>query len=150
MTDHPEPERPVSLLDEVEPSLHRDPMSEAVALGRVAARVGFDWAGPQQALKKVEEEIKEIEEALRRVPRAEREEQVAEELGDLLFAACMVARLAEIDPGDALRRCNAKFRRRFALIELELERRGLDPERATLDEMEAIWRACKAASPSSS
>ena len=44
----------------------------------------------------------------------------------------------------ALRRANAKFERRFAYIERELERRERRLSEATLDEMDELWNEAKA------
>ena len=44
-----------------------------------------------------------------------------------------------MDPEQALRKTNAKFRKRFALVESRASLPG-----ATLDEMEALWQEAKA------
>jgi uncharacterized protein YabN with tetrapyrrole methylase and pyrophosphatase domain len=69
---------------------------------------------------------------------------VAEEIGDLIFAAVNVARLAGIDAESALRAANAKFERRFRAMEVELESSGQQPGSATLDQMESAWSRVKA------
>lgn len=122
-----------------------DPIAEAVELGEVAARVGFDWERAVDALEKVSEEVEELAEVFANEPVDVSSAQA--ELGDLLFAACMVARKAGVDPAAALRQTNEKFRRRFHVIELELERRGISPESASLEQMEAIWQASKRREP---
>ena len=55
-----------------------------------------------------------------------------------------VARHLGIDPEEALRRCNAKFVRRFRFIEADLAKAGREPSDATLEEMEDLWLAAKA------
>jgi ATP diphosphatase len=70
---------------------------------------------------------------------------VQDEVGDLLFAVANLARHLDVDPEAALRRTNAKFERRFAAIEQELRARGRTLQDASLDEMERIWAAAKAA-----
>ena len=64
-------------------------------------------------------------------------------MGDLLFAVANLARHLKVDPESALRAANAKFLRRFKVIEGELARQGKTPDEASLDEMEAIWQAAK-------
>ena len=49
-----------------------------------------------------------------------------------------------IDPEVALRRCNAKFERRFRAIETALAGQGRKPEDVSLDELEGLWQAAKA------
>jgi uncharacterized protein YabN with tetrapyrrole methylase and pyrophosphatase domain len=64
-------------------------------------------------------------------------------LGDLLFVYANLARHMKVDPEAALRRANAKFRRRFGRIEEKLAERALTPEQSTLEEMDALWNEAK-------
>ncbi len=132
-----------SYLEGVARGATADVLIEAVALGARAAEVGFDWPDARDALDKVEEEVIEVKEVLESPPLDR--DALRGELGDLLFSVCMVARLADIDPGEALAETNAKFRRRFSFIEQEFARRGVDLASASLDEMEAIWQLSKQA-----
>lgn len=70
---------------------------------------------------------------------------VAEELGDLLFAAANWARHLAVDPEAALRAANAKFERRFACMERLASERGLALEALSAAEWDALWRESKAA-----
>jgi ATP diphosphatase len=115
-------------------------LMEAVKLQAQAAKVGFDWSEPEPILDKIEEEVRELREALA----AGHPEQVADELGDLLFAVVNIGRHVKVDPEQALRGTNTKFRRRFSHIETELESQGETLEAATLERMEALWQAAKA------
>jgi uncharacterized protein YabN with tetrapyrrole methylase and pyrophosphatase domain len=51
-----------------------------------------------------------------------------------------IARFLKVDPEQALRRTNAKFRRRFSHVEQGL---GKPLQEATIAEMEALWQAAK-------
>lgn len=113
---------------------------EALKLQERAAKVGFDWSEPEPILDKIEEEVAELREALRLGDRR----KVADELGDLIFAVVNIGRHTETDPEMALRGTNAKFRRRFAHIETELEASGETLQGATLERMEELWQAAKA------
>ena len=112
-------------------------LSRAVKLQRRAARVGFDWPDPGPVADKVAEEARELAHAP--------PEDVAEELGDLLFAVANLARHRGVDPEAALRGANAKFTRRFRGVEAALAAQGRRPEESTLAEMDALWDAQKAA-----
>ncbi len=90
-------------------------------------------------LEKIREETDEIEAALETGEPA----AIAEEIGDLLFAAANLARHVEADPEAAIRRANAKFERRFRFIEKALAANGKAPAEASLQEMEALWTMAK-------
>jgi len=117
-------------------------LTRAAKLQRRAARVGFDWPEIAPVLAKLEEEIAEVRAELAAGGSHERLEG---EVGDLLFASANVARHLGVDGETALRRANAKFERRFRAIERELHAEGRPIEEASLDEMEALWQAAKAA-----
>ncbi len=115
-------------------------LKRAEKLQARAARVGFDWPDAEPVLLKIAEEAREVWEA-----RSEAFERVEEEVGDLLFVVANLSRHLGIDPEAALRRANGKFERRFAAVEDELARRGKRPGDSTLEEMDAIWDAVRAA-----
>ncbi|HWB96691.1 MAG TPA: nucleoside triphosphate pyrophosphohydrolase [Bryobacteraceae bacterium] len=112
---------------------------EAQQITSRAAHVGFDWSAPEQVLEKLHEELAEFEEARRAGSR----EELEGELGDLLFVLVNLARFIKVDPEQALRRTNAKFRERFRYIERKLTEQGKSTAEATLDEMEALWQEAK-------
>ena len=112
---------------------------EAQQITSRAAHVGFDWDSPDQVLEKLHEELAEFDAARR----GAMHEDMEGELGDMLFVLVNLARFANVDPEQALRKTNAKFRARFGYIERKLGERGKSPEAATLDEMEALWQESK-------
>lgn len=70
-------------------------------------------------------------------------QRLADEIGDLLFAAVNVARLAGIDPAPALGRATAKFGRRFAEVERIARLRGLPMPGTDLGVLDRIWDEVK-------
>ncbi|MFV0293188.1 MAG: nucleoside triphosphate pyrophosphohydrolase [Paracoccus sp. (in: a-proteobacteria)] len=116
-------------------------LTRAIKLQNRAARVGFDWPEPRQVLDKVAEEAAELAEARANADHA----HLTEEFGDLLFVMANLARHLDIDPEEALRHANTKFTRRFSFIETELFKRGSTPAESTLEEMDTLWDAAKAA-----
>jgi MazG family protein len=107
---------------------------EAQQISSKAAAVGFDWEKPDQVLDKLDEELRELAEAREKGTPAELEG----EIGDLLFVLVNLARFFKVDPEQALRKTNSKFRRRFAFVESRATLPG-----ATLEEMEALWQQAK-------
>ena len=112
----------------------------AAKLGRRAARVGFDWEHPGQVSDKVLEELGEIDAAL--AARAGPGE-IAEEIGDLLFAVANWSVHLAVDPEEALRAANAKFERRFRRMERLAGERGAALGTLDASEWDALWREAK-------
>ena len=108
---------------------------EAQQISSKAAAVGFDWENSGQVLDKLDEELRELADARENGTPAELEG----EIGDLLFVLVNLARFHKVDPEQALRKTNAKFRQRFAFVERHATLPG-----ATLAEMEALWQKAKA------
>jgi MazG family protein len=127
-----------SMLDSVHAGLPA--VMESFQMSTKVSRVGFDWSDADAALVKLDEEALELREAIQ--AKADRR-AVAEEVGDLLFVAVNVARLAGVDPESALKASNRKFRRRFRHVERELLARGRKPAESDLEEMEGLWEEAK-------
>jgi MazG family protein len=132
---------PAGVLDDLPLALPA--LTRAGKIGRRVARVGFDWPDAEGAFAKVHEELAELE-AEAGATDGTAAARRAEELGDLLFAVCNVARKLDLDAEAALRQANAKFERRFRAVEAELVRRGRGPADSDLAEMDAVWEAVKA------
>ncbi len=75
-----------------------------------ARKEGFDFSSIEQIEGKIEEELKEVKEALGK------NENVAEEIGDLLFSVINISRFLRIDPAHSLLLSLEKFRKRFEKV----------------------------------
>ena len=115
-------------------------LTRALKLQKRAARVGFDWDQADDVLTKFDEEIAELRHEMDTGGGPER---LQDELGDLLFTGVNLARKLGIDPETALRHGNAKFERRFRMVEALLDEKGTSPEKSTLEEMEGLWPLAK-------
>ncbi|MBV9642731.1 MAG: nucleoside triphosphate pyrophosphohydrolase [Verrucomicrobia bacterium] len=114
-------------------------LARAQKMQAKAARVGFDWNGPDGALAKVREELREMESAPGN--------RLHEEVGDLLFAVVNFARKKELDAEQLLNRAIAKFATRFQAMERLSRDRGLEFGALTLPQKELLWEETKAAEP---
>jgi nucleoside triphosphate diphosphatase len=141
-----------SLLDDVARTMPA--MMEAEKLGSRAAKVGFDW--PEETreaglFEKLAEEIAELREAITCATLASEKsppatDEITAEFGDVLFTAANLARHLKIDSESALRGANAKFRRRFAAMEREINRTGgpsVSLSTLSAAELEALWQQAK-------
>jgi MazG family protein len=130
-------EDPKLLLEGVPRSLPA--LMEASQISSRAARSGFDWENAEQVLAKLEEELHELAEARKQASH----EEIEGEVGDLLFVLVNLARFVAVDPEQALRKSNAKFRRRFAYVETSLRARGKSLTESNIQEMEELWQEAK-------
>lgn len=105
----------------------------AEKLQKRAARTGFDWPDTVGVRAKIDEELQEVE-------LASAQEEKEEEIGDLLFAVVNLARHLRVDAEKALRSANAKFERRFRIME---DIAGPAFASLSLDEKEALWQRAK-------
>jgi XTP/dITP diphosphohydrolase/ATP diphosphatase len=112
---------------------------EARKLGSKAAKVGFDWPDVSGLFDKVQEEIAEVRAEVTETPDAAKLE---EEIGDLYFVLTNLSRHLQVDPEQALRKANTKFRRRFRAME---ETAGEAFESLSLAEKDALWDQAKLA-----
>jgi nucleoside triphosphate diphosphatase len=105
----------------------------AQKLQKRAARTGFDWPDVHGCVDKLQEEIGEVLDA-------DGPDAQFEEVGDMLFAAVNISRHLGIDAEAALKAANAKFEKRFRVMENEA---GEAFAALNLDEKEALWQKAK-------
>ncbi len=130
-----------------------DPLSRAARVQQHAATLNFDWPDVDGAIAKLREEIAELDAVLATsAPAGERgtadeegtaDQEVRDEIGDLLFAAVNVARLAGVPADEALADATTKFERRFGELLSLAGRLGVDPRAASLEELDALWERVK-------
>jgi len=135
------PGKPQSMMDDIPRSMPA--MLEARKLGSRAAKVGFDWPSVDGLFDKLAEESRELRHEIESGASGHNA-KVEEELGDLLFTAVNLARHLQIDPELALRKTNAKFRRRFAAMEQEAGGRS-HMQTMPPDKLEQLWNRTKSA-----
>ena len=108
-------------------------LKRAEKIQRRAARIGFDWpdsGGPRQ---KIDEELKEVE-------AAETPDELADEIGDLLFSVVNYARHRDVDPEAALRGAVDRFEMRFRKVEALADK---SLHHMDIAELEALWQRAK-------
>ena len=110
-----------------------------------AARVGFDWKDAKGPMDKIEEELGELkaEIASRKSAKPADSVRVKEELGDLVFAVCNLARHLGVDAESAVELTTSRFSRRFRAVEQGAKESGRALRDMTLGEMDARWEEAK-------
>ncbi len=112
---------------------------EADKLGHKAAGVGFEWPSVDGVLEKLSEEVEELAEARE----ARDQDAVEHELGDLFFTLVNMARFLKVDPEQALRKANTRFRQRFTFVEEAISADNSSFEATSLERMEELWQEGK-------
>ena len=126
-----------SVLDGVPRSLPA--LVEAEKISKKAAGLGFEWPTIDDVIEKLQEEAAELASAQETADK----EHIEHEIGDLLFTLVNVARFLKIDPEQALRKTNARFRARFHFVEREVNASGATFAETPLERMEELWQAAK-------
>ena len=127
-----------SALDRV--PLSMPPLERSVQLQKNAAKVGFDWPGPEPVWDKIDEEVRELREALG----SGDSRRIEEEVGDLIFSVVNLSRHLHVSPETALHSTNARFERRFREVEKRCAARGVAPAEAGLELLDKLWNEVKA------
>ena len=114
-------------------------MVKAFRIGEKAASAGFDWEQKEDVWQKVHEEIAEVEAEMK----ANDQEKLEGEIGDLFFSLINACRLYGIDPENALERTNKKFIKRFNHVEARAAEKGALVSELPLDVLESYWQEAK-------
>ena len=105
----------------------------AEKIQKKAAADGFDFADIRGAMDKLHEEVGELGDAVQNGT------NIAEEIGDVLFAAVKVARFANLDPEIAISATCEKFIRRYRAMEAVIVAKNADISQLSLDELTHLW-----------
>jgi MazG family protein len=123
-----------SMLDAVPRSLPA--LVEAEKISQKAASIGFEWPNISGVVEKLQEEAAE----LARARESGDQQHIQDEIGDLLFTLVNLARFLKVDPEQALRKTNIRFRKRFAHVEREMRAASVT---VSLKQMEELWQEAK-------
>lgn len=118
---------------------HLPALMAAFKIGKKSKKFNFDWNKPQEVLSKVEEEISELKEAIQNNDL----EHIKEEIGDVLFSVAQLSRHLQIEPEEALRASNRKFKNRFDIVQSKVLASNKSFEDHSIDELEFYWKEAK-------
>lgn len=98
--------------------------------------IGFEFDNPEDAWKKVEEEIEEFHAETDLLKKEE-------ELGDVFFSLINYARMNDLNADSALERTNSKFINRFQKLETLASDKHLNLAELSLAQMDELWEEAK-------
>jgi MazG family protein len=114
---------------------------QAHIIGKIAAKIDFDWSTPADVLSQVRAEIEELHEELSK-PETEIR-RIADELGDVYFSLAQLARHLGLDPEVVSLDANQKFLKRFERVETLGKKAGIEVRSAGQDTLEKLWAQAK-------
>ncbi len=117
---------------------------KAMRIQEKASMAGFDWQQTAAVWNQVKEEINELQEAVHQPDTVQnKQDQIEEELGDLLFSLVNYARFIQVNPDTALEKANQKFTRRFQYIEQQIAHEGKQLNQLAEKEFIHYWKQAK-------
>ena len=130
-----------STADAIEAVPHTLPsLWRAEKLQKKTAKAGFTYQNTLDALAKLEEEVRELRLALESGKAVDAPHGVKEEVGDVLFMACNVARMEGVEGEEALHCACDKFARRFRSVEQQAQKPLTEYSK---EELLAMWEQAK-------
>ena len=126
------------VLDDVPVSLPA--LTRAQKLQKRASTVGLDWVALGPVLSSLKQELCEFEAAL---AHPEKHDDIAHELGDLMFCCVNLARHLKLDAEQVQRAANQRFEARVRAFTALAEQQGLTPMALTDEQRDALWSAAK-------
>ena len=126
------------VLDDVPVSLPA--LTRAQKLQKRASTVGLDWVALGPVLSSLKQELGEFEAAL---AHPEKHDDIAHELGDLMFCCVNLARHLKLDAEQVQRAANQRFEARVRAFTALAEQQGLTPMALTDEQRDALWSAAK-------
>ncbi len=112
---------------------------QALAIGKKAKEIAFDWDKPSEVLTQFQSEVSELAAAVDEGdPKA-----ISDELGDVYFSLAQLCRHLGVDPEAVAQQGNLKFLERFAKMESIACEAKIDILKTTRDEKEALWLKAK-------
>ena len=113
----------------------------AVAIGKVAKKISFDWGSSLEVFAQFESEVIELK---HEVKTSKSKTKIYEEMGDVFFSLGQLCRHLDIDPEVCAMDGNKKFLRRFELLEDIAKSEGVDIHAAGTARLEDLWLKAKA------
>lgn len=114
-------------------------LNRAQKLQKRAANLGFDWQSADQVMPKIDEELNELRQAMANGD----QEQIADELGDLMFTCVNLSRKLKLDSEQLLRQAQLKFESRFRNMEQIIDNKGIKFSDLSAEQMEELWQQAK-------
>jgi tetrapyrrole methylase family protein/MazG family protein len=111
----------------------------AEKIQKKASKSGMDFAGYEEVLEKVYEELEELKKSIEIGDKS----NISDEFGDVLFTMINLSRFLQLNAENSLTNASNKFINRFVDVFALAESRGQDLCELTPVELDALWREVK-------
>lgn len=129
------------VFDHIKPGLVSPSSQLAVAIGKTAKKIAFDWDSAASVFKQFESEVQELK---HEIESSSDRSKIYEEMGDVMFSLSQVCRHLDIDPEICAMDGNRKFLKRFRNLEQIAKAENIDVKTAGTEKLEALWVKAKA------
>lgn len=106
---------------------------------KIGKRASMDFESVESAFNALDSEIIELKEAISN----KNQDEIADEIGDVLFSCVNVSRKLGISSEEALSKACTKFIKRFEQVENLTRLNGIDMKSLSIDELDAYWHKAK-------
>lgn len=104
-----------------------------------ARKAGFDYPDVSMSFDDLKSEVSELEHAISNNDL----DNIAEEIGDVIFSCVNISRFYKLDAEELLSKSCDKFIKRFKQVEQIATEEHIDMKKADIDELIAIWKKAK-------
>lgn len=123
------------------------PSEQALAIGKAAKKIAFDWSKPSEVMEQFKSEVQESVEAFADYQADPNQRlHLFDELSDVYFTLAQLCRHLDFHPDEVADAGNRKFLKRFQMMEDLAEESGIEVEKAGQKVLEDLWLKAKQAS----
>lgn len=133
--------RPSGVFSELKPGTVTPALQMAIAIGKKAQKINFDWPDIPSVFAQFRSEVEELSEE---IGKSTDKKRVYEELSDVFFSLGQLCRHLDIDPEVCAMDGNRKFLRRFRSLETIAASENIDVSQSSSEILEELWRKAKA------
>jgi len=122
---------------------HMPALMQALKISQKAVREGFEWAQEKDVWEKLYSEMRETQAAIEKMSASNtpgNKQEIALEIGDMLFCIVNIARWHDLEPEECLIKTMEKFKRRFKHME---DHKPKPLRELSLEEWDVLWESAK-------
>jgi MazG family protein len=128
------------VFDHLKPGSMSPASQLAVAIGKTAKNIAFDWDTSKAVFDQFQSEVKELKDE---IDSGRDKAKIYEEMGDVMFSLSQLCRHLDVDPEICAMDGNKKFLKRFQNLEQIAKAESIDVTTAGTAKLEELWLKAK-------